>query len=380
MMGRAILQPSLTISTPGDRFEVEADRVADDVMRMPDRPGPRPQIQRFAQVAAVNQQCASRAARDTAGGDLSSVVARGTSGGGQALDDGTRTFMESRFGRDFGHVRVHTGGGAAESARSINALAYTVGSDVVFGVGRYAPQTGTGRRLIAHELAHVVQQRNAPPKASSPQAIQRQYDSDETSQDEAETTARPGSERESQSINITEDLFEEDPNAAGQMQRFSEPSSQPLIQRQPPSIPPPPPAFPSIYEWFFHVSGDTGEAFDRTCKDGRERGFYVMWNENSNKSSAGPLAIGDPAKGCVPASIQLGPRPYDSKPNYQVGWFHTHPLANPGCVKVEVGPSAVDKNTSKDNNLPGLVADTKTPTSTCRDFGYFFFGPTRRSY
>ena len=77
---------------------------------------------------------------------------------GQALEADTRAFMEPRFGHDFSSVRVHTDAKAAESARAVNALAYTVGQDVVFGAGQYAPETGTRRQLLAHELAHVLQQ------------------------------------------------------------------------------------------------------------------------------------------------------------------------------------------------------------------------------
>lgn len=80
---------------------------------------------------------------------------------GQPLDASTRAFMESRFGQDFSHVRVHTDERAAESARAVNALAYTAGHDVVFQAGQYAAGTSEGRRLIAHELAHVVQQGGA---------------------------------------------------------------------------------------------------------------------------------------------------------------------------------------------------------------------------
>jgi hypothetical protein len=76
---------------------------------------------------------------------------------GQPLDAETRAFMEPRFGHDFSRVRVHTDSNAAESARAVNALAYTVGRDVVFGVGSYAPHTAPGRLLLAHELAHVAQ-------------------------------------------------------------------------------------------------------------------------------------------------------------------------------------------------------------------------------
>jgi len=77
---------------------------------------------------------------------------------GRPLDHATRAFMEPRFGHDFGRVRVHTDTRAAGSAEAVNALAYTVGNDIVFGTGQYAPGSAAGRRLLAHELAHVVQQ------------------------------------------------------------------------------------------------------------------------------------------------------------------------------------------------------------------------------
>ena len=77
---------------------------------------------------------------------------------GQPLDAATRAFFEPRFGRDFSHVRAHADSKSAESARSVNALAYTVGGNIVFGESQYAPQTMAGRRLIAHELTHSLQQ------------------------------------------------------------------------------------------------------------------------------------------------------------------------------------------------------------------------------
>ncbi len=77
---------------------------------------------------------------------------------GQPLDVDTRAFFESRFGRDFSGVRVHAGAAAAESARQVNALAYTIGQDIVFASGRYAPTTQNGKKLLAHELTHVAQQ------------------------------------------------------------------------------------------------------------------------------------------------------------------------------------------------------------------------------
>jgi len=81
---------------------------------------------------------------------------------GSPLDRDTRSFMESRFGHDFGDVQVHTGGAASASAQAVQAQAYTVGSHVVFGDGKYNPGTTEGDRTLAHELTHVVQQRNGP--------------------------------------------------------------------------------------------------------------------------------------------------------------------------------------------------------------------------
>jgi len=88
---------------------------------------------------------------------VNSVLARP----GQPLDATTRGFFSARFGHDFANVRIHADSEAAESACSVNALAYTVGPDVVFGAGQYAPGSRTGQQLIAHELTHVIQQSGA---------------------------------------------------------------------------------------------------------------------------------------------------------------------------------------------------------------------------
>lgn len=86
---------------------------------------------------------------------------------GQPLDTATRAFMEPRFGHDFSRVRLHTDVKAAESAKAVDALAYTVGSDVVFGSGQYNPTTSSGRQLLAHELTHVLQNSSGALKAST---------------------------------------------------------------------------------------------------------------------------------------------------------------------------------------------------------------------
>ena len=90
--------------------------------------------------------------------DLPPIVQEAIRSPGQSLDAQTRAFMQFRFGNDFAHVRVHTGDKATASANAIGASAYTLGSDIVFASGKYAPHKTSGRRLIAHEIAHVVQQ------------------------------------------------------------------------------------------------------------------------------------------------------------------------------------------------------------------------------
>ena len=94
------------------------------------------------------------------------IVGEVLSSAGQPLDGATREFFSAQLGHDFSNVRVHVDDRAAESARSINALAYTVGSHVVFDSGQYAPGTRAGQRLLAHELTHVVQQGGSAPLAS----------------------------------------------------------------------------------------------------------------------------------------------------------------------------------------------------------------------
>jgi hypothetical protein len=107
-----------------------------------------------------------RYAAATVEGSVPPVVHSVLASPGRPLDPPTRAFMEPRFGHDFSQVRVHTDAQAAESARAVNAHAYTVGQDVVFGAGKYQPETHGGRRLLAHELAHTIQQRGLQRSAS----------------------------------------------------------------------------------------------------------------------------------------------------------------------------------------------------------------------
>jgi hypothetical protein len=114
--------------------------------------------------ALMAQRSAAQEEQDAAAGASASAspVHDVVSGGGRPLDPGLRSSMEASLGHDFGSVRVHDDSSAASSAKSVQAHAYTVGEHVVFGEGRYQPDSTDGRRTLAHELTHVVQQRQGP--------------------------------------------------------------------------------------------------------------------------------------------------------------------------------------------------------------------------
>jgi hypothetical protein len=145
-------QTKLAISDPGDSAEREADQVADEVMATASTPGIdrlSSGIQRFTGDGSGHSMPAPES------------VTRTLEGPGQPLEPAVRRHMEPRFGYDFSQVRVHLGGQAERSAHEIDADAYAVGRDLVFGAGKYAPDTSAGKHLIAHELTHVVQQTGA---------------------------------------------------------------------------------------------------------------------------------------------------------------------------------------------------------------------------
>jgi Domain of unknown function (DUF4157) len=173
----ARVQAKLRVSPRGDIYEQEADLVSEQVMRMSEPRtaaalvlGTALGVQRKCSCDGTCPNCqghndeqhlhvkfvGSIGSEDTTAPPIVHEVLNSP---GQPLDSVTRAFMEPRFGHDFSNVRVHTDTVANASARAVNARAYTVGHDIVFGTGQHAPATAEGIRLIAHELAHVVQQR-----------------------------------------------------------------------------------------------------------------------------------------------------------------------------------------------------------------------------
>ncbi len=144
----ATIRRKLALNAPGDACEQEAGRIAEQVLTSSARPffsGTPSQMQRFSGKPAI--------APASVGQTLASP--------GSPLESAVRKDMEQRFGFDFGRVRVHSGAAAEQSARDVNAHAYTVGQDLVFGAGQFSTETAQGKRLLAHELTHVVQQAGA---------------------------------------------------------------------------------------------------------------------------------------------------------------------------------------------------------------------------
>lgn len=161
-------QAKFKFGQPEDKYEQEADSVADRVMSMPEPEMSRQEDEEEVQTKPVTDLITPVAQRQVEEEEKTAVHAKGIPnleshindlrGGGRPLDSETRSFFEPRFGYDFSGVRLHTDSNAAETAKSVNARAFTLGSDIVFGSGEYRPESSQGKRLLGHELTHVVQQ------------------------------------------------------------------------------------------------------------------------------------------------------------------------------------------------------------------------------
>lgn len=185
-LSQPAVQRKTTVNQPGDPMEQEADAVAEKVMAETSV-GPVAATSVTTQPGTIQRKCAEcekedaqvqrkcdhceeedkqvqrKASAPAAAAAAPGTVAQTLAAGGTPLDKGTRSFMESRFGYDFGKVKIHNHPLAHQSAKDIHALAYTSGNNIAFADGRFAPQTAAGKKLLAHELTHVVQQSGQRP-------------------------------------------------------------------------------------------------------------------------------------------------------------------------------------------------------------------------
>lgn len=186
------IQTKLAINQPGDIYEQEADRVSEQVMRIPEPQQqcacgggyPRCQTEQLdhehegLQTKHINASDSERL-------QAPPIVHEVLQSSGDPLDQATREFFEPRFGYDFSHVRVHTDARAAKSSQSVHALAYTVGNNIVFNMGQYLPHVDSGKLLLAHELTHIVQQGESA--AISPAVARQPGDAGAGSEKEEDT-------------------------------------------------------------------------------------------------------------------------------------------------------------------------------------------------
>jgi len=188
-----VIQRKLVVGEVDDSREHDANRVADQVMR-----GSTPDVSTASLPPHINHRFAScdeesetktlqfkrAGAPETAAGEVPAIVHEVLRAPGQPLDAATRAFFEPRFGFSFGQVRVHTDEQAVHSARAIGAKAYTAGQAIVFGRGAFAPGDQAGQQLLAHELAHVVQQHPAAQNGATfgSSIVQRDAESDDYKQ------------------------------------------------------------------------------------------------------------------------------------------------------------------------------------------------------
>ncbi len=164
------IQPKLRVGQPNDKYEQEADRVAEQVMRMtahqPQSFSGTPQgnsgaIQRTCAACANDEALIQTKTSGSKTPEVTPAIGTGIQslqGGGQPLSKSERGFFEPRFGTDFSGVRLHSDARAAGLTRSLNARAFTLGNSIVFAEGEYKPYSNEGRRLISHELVHIIQQ------------------------------------------------------------------------------------------------------------------------------------------------------------------------------------------------------------------------------
>ncbi len=172
-------------SPAGDVCEREADRVADRASRTatPASVARRSVAEEYRSLRHQGPvRTSSRDSLDMRPADAPPHVGEALGSHGQSLDASVRAMFEPYFARDFSDVRIHDGAAAQRSTKRLNARAYTIGRDIVFGAGRYTPGTASGRRLIAHELAHVVQQDGGPA------ALQREIDINDFETDDFDET------------------------------------------------------------------------------------------------------------------------------------------------------------------------------------------------
>jgi hypothetical protein len=181
------IQRKLSVGDVDDPLEHEADAMADKVMRMPETDfiqrkcahcKEEEKLQRKPLISFIQKKSAEN--NNTVSDTISNQI-QSTKGGGNPIPKATKTFMESHFGADFSKVNIHTGSYASQLSNQLNAQAFTVRNDIYFNEGKFSPQSAEGKHLLAHELAHTLQQMGSKTQAKQENnLIQRYFDGNGT--------------------------------------------------------------------------------------------------------------------------------------------------------------------------------------------------------
>ena len=339
---------------------------------------------RPAQAGSMQRRACGGACARCAQRDVAHHADAGLASAWQPLDPGTRYFMESRFGATLNDVRVHTDGRAAESARGLNALAYTVGNDIVFGAGQYVPGTPTGNRLLAHELTHVMQQ-----TGSNIASGRRLVSGSDPAESEARllshaiATGRTLSRAPTQKLTSASVSRQTDDGGDDGAQQ--EMGGSPLLGE--------PLRLPLMDDVVKSQTVDKARAQDwnNSKRDFMERGGWVRWQGSPRDPATGLRddtrgfyvieRWPDPSVGAQDEaespfdSIEPGHPPANDSLTFNVGHYHTHPPLDPSMNRnpddFPVGPSQKDRDLASDLGSPGVVRDfTDTKRTVELDYRY----------
>lgn len=195
----------------------KADRIEAEEHSFPAAAAGRPDVLGSGGLLGLQRAAGNAAVTGLVEEERSPVLDVVNSGGGAPLDTDTRTDMESRLGHDFSDVRVHTDSRASDSAKAVNAHAYTVGPNIVFQRDAYDPGSDTGKHMLAHELTHVVQQRSGPVEG--------------TATGGGIAVSNPSDRFEREAVANADRVMSAPAPAAGSVQRSAEQASAPTVQR-----------------------------------------------------------------------------------------------------------------------------------------------------
>jgi Domain of unknown function (DUF4157) len=166
-----VVQTKLSINAPGDKYEQEADTIADKVMQLTEEPDGQSKSDKEEKrmqdkvmltpfSTGIGSVMQTKADAGTPVNPIFNSEIQASQGSGNRMDKTTESSMSNRFGRDFSNIRIHTDADAANMNREINARAFTFGKDIYFNRGEYNPKSATGKHILAHELVHTIQQGN----------------------------------------------------------------------------------------------------------------------------------------------------------------------------------------------------------------------------